>query len=57
MRRALAIFNASLGVAHPSTKTAKGNYVHLLQEMGRSDDDIRAQLAAVAGPLGVTLEP
>ncbi len=55
-RRAVAIFVASLGVAHPSTQTVKANYVHVLKEMGRSDDEVRAQLAAIATPLGVVLE-
>jgi len=57
MRRAVAIVAASLGVAHPTTQTAKRNYVALLKAMGRSDAEVRAQLDAIAGPLGVSLEP
>ena len=49
MRRALAIFVTSLGTEHPYSKGAGGNYVALLQAMGRTDEEIRAELASLTG--------
>ena len=36
--RALAIYEQSLGPNHPSTRGTRGNYVSLLQAMGRDED-------------------
>ncbi len=36
MRRALAIFEESLGAEHPSTKTVRGNLEALLAELAQS---------------------
>ncbi len=44
MRRALAIFVASLGAEHSSTRIVRGNYAHLLESQGRTDEDVRAPL-------------
>ena len=37
MRRALAIFEASLGVDHPSTTTVRKNLAILLEEIAAAD--------------------
>ena len=42
MRRALMILRASLGQDHPSTQTAARNYAVLLQQMGRSREEVLA---------------
>ncbi len=49
MRRALAIFMASLGAEHPSTRIVQGNYAHLLEAQGRTDEDVRAALDELQG--------
>ena len=49
MRRALAIFIESLGLDRPSSQVVRGNYIALLQAMGRTDDEISAKLASVHG--------
>jgi tetratricopeptide (TPR) repeat protein len=45
MRRALHIFVASLGIDHPNSQAAGGNYLGLLKALGRTEDDIDAELA------------
>lgn len=47
MRRALAVFVASLGAEHPSTRIVRGNYVGLLKALGRTEAEIRAALDAL----------
>jgi tetratricopeptide (TPR) repeat protein len=47
MRRALHIFVASLGIDHPNSQAAGGNYLGLLQALGRTEDDIDAELTAL----------
>jgi thioredoxin-like negative regulator of GroEL len=38
MRRALMIFEKSLGRDHPSTVTVRGNLAALLRQMGKVED-------------------
>ena len=40
MRRALAIFVASLGADHPNSQTVMGNYAALLGEMGHGEEEV-----------------
>ena len=47
IRRALKIFIGSLGVEHPSSRTAAKNYFGLLQAMGRTEDEIKGELASL----------
>ncbi|MFT4103945.1 MAG: tetratricopeptide repeat protein [Burkholderiaceae bacterium] len=47
MRRALMIVIRSLGLGHPSSQTVKSNYLALLHEMGKSDEEIAARLASM----------
>ncbi len=47
MRRALQIVVASLGIDHPNTQTFRSNYHAVLQAMGRTEDEIDAELAAL----------
>ena len=47
MRRALEVFIGSLGVEHPSSRTVAENYFGLLQAMGRTEDEIKAELASL----------
>lgn len=52
MRRHLIIFldfTRRTGHEHPHLRTAFGNYQRLLQEMGKSDIEIKATIAALAG--------
>jgi len=49
MRRALAIFIASLGADHPNTCIVKNNYAALLTELGKTENEITAQLNALTG--------
>jgi tetratricopeptide (TPR) repeat protein len=56
LRRALGIFIASLGVQHPSTQTVKNNYARSLEAMGRGEQEVRAQLNAVAEPYGLSFD-
>jgi tetratricopeptide (TPR) repeat protein len=56
MRRALAIFVASLGISHPSTQTVLSNYAVLLSQMGHSQQQIQAQLKALAGRYGLSFD-
>ena len=53
MRRAFTIFLASLGKDHPSSQTVAENYQVLLQQMGRSPQEVLAQLNAVGQPFGM----
>lgn len=53
MRRALLIFVKSLGFEHPSSQTVFNNFGRLLAEMGKSKDEIRAELRAVLQEAGV----
>jgi len=53
MRRALEIFiqfTLATGHEHPHLQTAIGNYKGLLQELGRSEQDIEGQLTALGYP-------
>ncbi len=47
MRRALVTLIRSLGWEHPWTQGVGSNYVFLLLEMGKTDDDIRAALESL----------
>ena len=47
MRRALIIFVQSLGVEHPNTGKVRENYIGILQVMGRTEDEIRGELASL----------
>ncbi len=47
MRRGLIIFVRSLGTEHPSSRTVKGNYIGLLQAMGRTEDEITGDFASL----------
>jgi tetratricopeptide (TPR) repeat protein len=49
MRRALQINLRSFGKDHPHTRTVGVNYIMLLQEMGKSDEEIRHILSSVFG--------
>jgi tetratricopeptide (TPR) repeat protein len=49
MRRALVTFIKSLGLEHPSSNIVRGNYIALLQAMGRTEDEIRIELASLIG--------
>jgi tetratricopeptide (TPR) repeat protein len=54
MRRALAIFldfTRRTGHEHPYLRVVLGNYQDLLQEMGKSDTEIKAAIAALARSL------
>ena len=55
-RRQLEIFleiTAATGHQHPYLRTAVGNYSVLLEEMGRSPSQIRAQLEEIGRSLGI----
>ena len=55
MRRVVEIFiklTGATGQEHPRLQTAIRNYARLLQEMGRSQKKIRAQLNAMGRPYG-----
>ncbi len=47
MRRALSILVLSLGKEHPWSQRAEGNYIALLQDMGKTNDDIQVTLASL----------
>jgi len=47
MRRALAFWFTGLGVDHPSTIVATGNYRALLTAMNLSDKEIDARIAEI----------
>lgn len=47
IRRALEIHLRSLGRDHPTSRIAAGNYIELLTALGRSEDEIKAQLASL----------
>jgi len=56
MRRALAIFcalEAAIGRSHPSRETVQGNYAGLLTDMGKSETEIAAAIAAVRRDAGL----
>ncbi|MBS0588312.1 MAG: tetratricopeptide repeat protein [Proteobacteria bacterium] len=53
MRRALAIFIASLGAEHPYSRTVKNNYAALLVELGKTENEITAQLSSMTLPASV----
>jgi tetratricopeptide (TPR) repeat protein len=56
MLRAVEIFlkfTLATGHEHPHLQTAIGKYKGLLQQMGRSQQEIRAQLNAVSHPFGM----
>ncbi|MBS0299822.1 MAG: tetratricopeptide repeat protein [Proteobacteria bacterium] len=44
MRRALIVFIGSLGAKHPHTRTALNNYVAILEDLGKTESEIKAQL-------------
>jgi len=55
-RRALAIFcalEAAIGRSHPSRETVQGNYAGLLTDMGKSETEIAATIAAVRREAGL----
>jgi tetratricopeptide (TPR) repeat protein len=59
MRRHLEIFlkfTRGTGHEHPHLRAAFGNYAILLQQMGYSDDQIRANLHDLAAKYGVSLD-
>jgi hypothetical protein len=54
MKRALIIllnFTRRTGHVHPHLKAVFGNYITLLEEMGRSEEEIRATLREIAPEL------
>ncbi len=56
MRRTVEIFlkfTVTTGHDHPHLQTGVGNYAELLEQMGRSPQDVLAQLNAVGQPFGV----
>jgi len=53
MARALVIFARSLGSDHPETENACDNYAGLLEETGRSPEQIHAQLNDLGGLYGI----
>ncbi len=56
MKRAVVILAKSLGLDHPSTVTVRNNYTSLLQQMGYSDQQVRAKLQEIAAQYGVSLD-
>ena len=55
MRRMLEIvlkFTVATGHQHPHLQAFSGNYARLLQQMGRSPQEVLAQLNAVGQPFG-----
>jgi tetratricopeptide (TPR) repeat protein len=48
-------FTLATGHEHPHLQTAIGKYKDLLRKMGRSDQEIRAQLNALGRPFGIQL--
>jgi len=58
MRRVVEIFlqfTIAIGHEHRHSRAAIGNYAGLLQQMGRSEQEIQAQLTAVGRPYGMQL--
>jgi tetratricopeptide (TPR) repeat protein len=58
MRRALAIFLAftqATGHEHPHLRKVRGYYTDVLQEMGHSEEEVQAELDALAARFGVNL--
>jgi len=49
MRRALTIVIVSLGAEHPNTCIVKNNYAALLAKLGKTEDEITAQLNDLTG--------
>lgn len=59
MRHSLEIllqFKAASGHEHPGLQTVMGNYKGLLQELGRSEPEIQAQLNDLGRPFGVQFD-
>ena len=55
MRKALRVFAKTLGPDHASTQTVAENYTALLEQMGRSSEQVRAQMPQDQGgdaPMG-----
>jgi hypothetical protein len=48
MRRALFIVVTTLGFDHPNTQTIGNNYVFLLQQMGKSEEEIEIILSSLS---------
>ena len=49
MRRALAILIESLGAEHPHSCTVRDNTIGLLRKLGRTEDEIMANLGNLFG--------
>ncbi|MDN5752476.1 MAG: tetratricopeptide repeat protein, partial [Nitrosospira sp.] len=47
MRRALYVFFRGLGTEHPSSRTVRENYIGLLQAMGKTEDEIKENIASL----------
>lgn len=50
MGRALAIFVSSIGTHHKNTVSVFSNYASLLQEMEKTDAEIRGSIEALLRP-------
>jgi hypothetical protein len=47
MRRALVIHIRSLGLDHPNSGMVGDNYIALLTALGKTEDEIKAELASL----------
>jgi len=53
LERALHRLTAATGHEHPHLRAAVGNYVQLLQAMGRNDQEALAEINAIREAYGV----